>query len=144
HEVIIPNKEVFQNSIENMTSSGRLRMDLDVGISYGDDLEKVKKVVLEAASRISTRSEADKITFFYKEFGDSSINFAVRVRVKSTQQSDFLVARSEAIMLIKKAFDENDITIPFPIRTLDFGIKGGEKLSEMDVNVVSSSNKKLN
>ncbi|MGZ5303898.1 MAG: hypothetical protein ACXWDO_07295 [Bacteroidia bacterium] len=34
-------------------------------------------------------------------------------------------------MLIKKAYVENDITIPFPIRTLDFGIKGGETLSEM-------------
>jgi small conductance mechanosensitive channel len=34
-------------------------------------------------------------------------------------------------MFIKKAYDENNITIPFPIRTLDFGIKGGEKLSDI-------------
>jgi small conductance mechanosensitive channel len=37
---------------------------------------------------------------------------------------------SDGIMAVKKAYDENDSTIPFPIRTLDFGIKGGEKLTE--------------
>jgi small conductance mechanosensitive channel len=37
------------------------------------------------------------------------------------------------IKAIKKAFDEQDITIPFPIRTLDFGIKGGLKLSQMEL-----------
>jgi len=62
--------------------------------------------------------------------------------LKSTAQIDYLSARSEAIMRIKKAFDENDITIPFPIRTLDFGIKGGEKLSEMDVSVLNSNKTK--
>ena len=44
---------------------------------------------------------------------------------------EYASAVSDIIMKIKKAFDENDITIPFPIRTLDFGIKGGEKLSEV-------------
>lgn len=139
-DVIIPNKEIFQNPIKNYNSSGRRRMDLSVGVSYGDDLEKVKRIVLEAVDKISLKSTADEITFFYKEFGDSSINFDVRIWVKTTSQLDYLTVRSEAIMFIKKAFDENDITIPFPIRTLDFGIKGGEKLSEMDVKVLNSSN----
>jgi small conductance mechanosensitive channel len=42
--------------------------------------------------------------------------------------------RSKAIKA-KKAFDEQDITIPFPIRTLDFGIKGGLKLSQMELKM---------
>jgi small conductance mechanosensitive channel len=42
---------------------------------------------------------------------------------------------------IKKAFDEQDITIPFPIRTLDFGIKGGLKLSQMELNKCSNESK---
>jgi small conductance mechanosensitive channel len=46
------------------------------------------------------------------------------------KQTDYLGAMSEAILQLKKAFDENGITIPFPIRTLDFGIKGGRSLSE--------------
>jgi small conductance mechanosensitive channel len=44
-------------------------------------------------------------------------------------------------MHIKEAFDANDIMIPFPIRTLDFGIRGGEKLSEMDMRVMNDVQK---
>ncbi len=47
---------------------------------------------------------------------------------------DFWSARSDAIIAITKKFDENDIMIPFPIRTLDFGIRGGEKLNAMLAN----------
>jgi small-conductance mechanosensitive channel len=55
--------------------------------------------------------------------------------------TDFLSARHDAIMNITKKFRENDITIPFPIRTLDFGIKGGEKLSTTIGNTNLSLNK---
>lgn len=132
--VIIPNKAVFQNPIENYSLLGKRRVDLVVGISYGDNLQKVKDVVMEAVHKVSVRTE-DPITFFYDEFGDSSINFEVRIWVNSPEQPVWLQGRSEAIMYIKEAFDKNDITIPFPIRTLDFGIKGGEKLSEMEVAI---------
>lgn len=132
--VIIPNKAVFQNPIENYSLLGKRRVDLVVGISYGDNLQKVKDVVMEAVQKVSVRTE-DPITFFYDEFGDSSINFEVRIWVNSPEQPVWLQGRSEAIMYIKEAFDKNDITIPFPIRTLDFGIKGGEKLSEMEVAI---------
>lgn len=128
--VIIPNKQIIQNPIENYSMLGKRRMDLVVGISYGDDLEKVKSVVLEAVEKVSVRTD-DEITFFYDEFGDSSINFEVRIWIKDSEQPVWLQGRSEAIMLIKKAFDTHGITIPFPIRTLDFGIKGGEKLGDM-------------
>ncbi len=128
--VIIPNKQIIQNPIENYSMLGKRRMDLIVGVSYGDDLDKVKKIVLNALQEVSVRTD-DEITFFYDEFGDSSINFEVRIWIKDAEQPVWLQGRSEAIMLIKKAFDENNITIPFPIRTLDFGIKGGEKLSDI-------------
>ncbi len=49
----------------------------------------------------------------------------------SPEQPVYLGVGSEAIMRIKKAYDDNDITIPFPIRTLDFGIKGGMTLSDI-------------
>jgi small conductance mechanosensitive channel len=47
--------------------------------------------------------------------------------------------KSTAIKTIKKAFDEHEITIPFPIRTLDFGIKGGQTLSQMELNRTGAS-----
>ncbi len=128
---IIPNKDVFQNTITNYNTYGKRRVDLTVGISYGDDLEKVKQVVLDTIKDLPKVKQDDPIQFFYTEFGDSSINFEVRFWVAFKKQPDYLQLRSDAIIAIKKAFDENDIMIPFPIRTLDFGIKGGEKLSEM-------------
>ena len=135
--VIVPNKDVFQNAIENYSLLGKRRMDLFVGISYGDDLEKVKQLVLEATKKVSVRTK-DEITFFYNEFGDSSIVFEVRIWINDPDQPIWLQGRSEAIMYIKEAFDKNDITIPFPIRTLDFGIKGGEKLA--DINYFNKQN----
>jgi small-conductance mechanosensitive channel len=54
--VIIPNKDVFQNTIENYTVLGKRRLDLGVGVSYGDDLRKVKEIAIKAAEKISVRS----------------------------------------------------------------------------------------
>ena len=131
--VIIPNKDVLQNPIENYSMLGKRRMDLTVGVSYGDDLEKVKNITLKAVKGIEGLTKEDEITFFFKEFADSSINFDIRLWVRTPEQPEFLKVRSEAVMRIKKAFDENDITIPFPIRTLDFGIKGGLSLNEVSI-----------
>ncbi|MBK5283847.1 MAG: mechanosensitive ion channel [Bacteroidia bacterium] len=137
--VIIPNKEVFQNPIENFTLLGKRRFDILVGVSYGDDLEKVKKIALDAVGGIKGLSEDDETTFYYKEFGDSSINFLIRLWVGSVQQSEWRRVGSEAIICIKNAFDENNIMIPFPIRTLDFGIKGGVPLNEIPLYVADKN-----
>ncbi len=57
--------------------------------------------------------------------------FAQRLNLlKSCYRTLVCTTRLRPYIAIKKAFDENDIMIPFPIRTLDFGIKGGEKLAE--------------
>ncbi len=131
--MLIPNKNLFQEVVENYTNTHDRRVDLTVGVSYGDDLEKVKKLTIEAIENLKSIDSRREVTLFYNEFGDSSINFTVRYWAKSAGQAEFLLAQSDGIMTIKKTFDEHDITIPFPIRTLDFGIKGGEKLSEMTI-----------
>jgi small conductance mechanosensitive channel len=133
--VIIPNKEITQNPVENFSLLGKRRMDLTIGVSYGEDLEKVKQVTLKAVEGIPGLSLTDKTTFFYEEFSDSSINFTIRIWAATPEQPDYLRVRSEAIMRIKKAYDENNITIPFPIRTLDFGIKGGQKLQDVPLSL---------
>ncbi len=137
--VIIPNKEVFQNPIENYSLLGKRRFDLAVGVSYGEDLAKVKDVTLEAVKGIEDLSKEDETTFFYQEFGDSSINFIIRLWINNAEQPSYLKVGSEAIMRIKAAYDKNNITIPFPIRTLDFGIKGGTRLDEIGVKVVGEN-----
>ena len=136
--VIIPNREVFQTPVTNYTKTHDRRIDLEIGISYADDLEKVKKIAIEAVDDLPYLLEGREVELYYNRFGDSSINFTLMFWIRYPDQPGFLQARSEAIIQVKKAFDENGITIPFPIRTLDFGIKGGEKLSEMKQNIFVS------
>jgi small-conductance mechanosensitive channel len=130
-QVYIPNKMVFESPLENYTGNGERRIDLTCGVSYGDDLEKAKKITIEAINGLSNVKKNRKVEFFYDEFGDSSVNFKVRFWVRFRKNPDFWEARSNAIIAISKAFDERDIMIPFPIRTLDFGVRGGEKLDAM-------------
>lgn len=128
--VKLPNKMVFENPLTNYSIHGVRRVDLEVGISYAEDLEHVQQVVIEALQDVKNRVKTRDVEVMYDAFGDSSINFKARFWVSYSRQVDYVGAKSDAIIRIKKAFDANDILIPFPIRTLDFGIKGGEKLSE--------------
>jgi len=133
-DVLIPNKDIFGNPVINYTRTPGRRVDLGVGVSYGDDLEKVKELTINTVSKLDSIDQSKDVTLFFDEFGGSSINFKVRFWAKSPKQPDYLQAQSDAIIAIQKAYDENDIVIPFPIRTLDFGIKGGEKLSQMVIH----------
>lgn len=130
-EVIIPNKTMFTKDFTNYTTTPRRRVDLTVGISYGDNLDKVEQVVCKALENVEHRIKQEPIEFFYSEFAGSSINFDVRMWIEYPANGAYLKVKHQMIKNIKKAFDDNDITIPFPIRTLDFGIKGGEKLDSM-------------
>lgn len=137
--VIIPNKEVFQNAIENYSYINKRRLDLSVGVSYGDDLEKVKQITIDAVKNIADLSKEDEVTVFFNEFGDSSINLSIRMWMNTAEQAVYNEVRSLAIINIKKAYDANDIMIPFPIRTLDFGIKGGTTISEMPISFANKT-----
>jgi small conductance mechanosensitive channel len=135
--VHIPNKDIYNKPIKNFSEEGKRRIDLKCGVSYGDNLEKVKQITIDAVKSIDYILPSDGIILFFKEFGDSSINFEVRYWVNFKKQPDYLAAPSDGVMRIKKAYDENNIMIPFPIRTLDFGIKGGEILNEQLQTVMS-------
>ena len=128
--VIIPNKEVFQNPIENYSLLGKRRFDLTVGVSYAEDLARVRDLTLAAVQGIDGLSAHDEPTLFYTAFGDSSINFVLRLWIASPEQPVYLRVGSEAIMRIKAAYNAHGIMIPFPIRTLDFAAKGGGLLRD--------------
>lgn len=126
--VIIPNSEVYKTPLVNYSDRRTRRVDIPVGVSYGDDLEKVRRVALDAVHGVAGRDEARDVELFYSGFGDSSIDFVVRFWIPFHAQTDYLRARSDAVMRIKAAFDREDVTIPFPIRTLDFSPVGGVEL----------------
>lgn len=128
--VMVPNKDIFGNPLVNYSTKGKRRVDLSCGVAYGDDLAKAKEIAVSAIEGLELRDESRNVEFFYNEFGGSSINFALRFWIDFDKQTDFLQAQSEGIMALKRAFDDGGITIPFPIRTLDFGVVGGEPLRE--------------
>jgi len=132
-DVVIPNRLLMEQKYTHFSINQERRIDLDVGISYGDDLDKVEKVTLQAINEIGFIDKQKPVDLYFKEFGDSAIIFSVRYWVRYIL-NDYLIylrALSQGIKNIKKAYDENDITITFPIRTIDFGIKGGKSLSDM-------------
>lgn len=119
--VYIPNKLVVENPIKNFSTTAQSRVILGCGVGYSTDLNFVRELVIKRISEAFDEVEnKEDIIFLYKEFGDSAINFEVRFWIDSTSALEVAKAKTEALILIKTAFDKNDITIPFPIRTLDF------------------------
>jgi small conductance mechanosensitive channel len=130
-KVIVPNSKIYQEVLTNHTDNDLKRMDLSCGVAYGDDLRKVREIALEALEGVSSRAQARDPELYFTGFGDSSIDFTARIWFDYRSQKDLLHCQSEAIIAIKEAFDENGITIPFPIRTLDFGVVGGTPLDDI-------------
>ncbi|MDM8159604.1 mechanosensitive ion channel family protein [Labilibaculum sp. K2S] len=133
-EVYIPNKDILQGAIYNFSILKKRRIDIAVGVSYAEDLDKVEDVVVSTIKNLEGVIDKDLVVFDYAEFDSSSINFNIRFWIEYPGEPSYFTMKNKAIKAIKSAFDEQDITIPFPIRTLDFGIKGGQKLSQMELN----------
>jgi small conductance mechanosensitive channel len=129
--ILGPNTQIFENPITNFRATGQRRVDLKAGVSYGDDLEKVRRIALQALEQMPSRRPDTEVELFFEDLSDSAISLVARFWIDFTsRQSDYLRAKSEAIERLKKAFDQNGITMPFPTRTLDFAVKGGETLAQ--------------
>ena len=128
---VIPNKILFRNVLTNYSSIGIRRVEIPVGISYADDPELAAKVIVEHINELDFVIKKDETDVYASEFSDSSINLLLWFWIKYPGDTNFMQARHKAIIGVKKALEGADILIPFPIRTLDFGAKGGEKLNTM-------------
>ncbi|MDQ8202525.1 mechanosensitive ion channel domain-containing protein [Pelagicoccus sp. SDUM812003] len=110
---IIPNSVATSGVIENYTKKGIRRLDLVPGVSYGDDIRKVKQVLEDIISK-EPKVLAEPAPFVgVLEMADSSVNFAFRPWVKVEDYWPLYFKFNEQIKL---RFDEEDITIPFPQR----------------------------
>lgn len=118
--VAIPNKLVMENPIKNHSITPQSRVILTCGVTYDSNLQFVEDLVIETIQKEFHEESKINILFFFTEFGDSSINFETRFWINSKSALEVLLARGKAIKAVKRAFDENGITIPFPIRTIDF------------------------
>jgi small conductance mechanosensitive channel len=119
--VIIPNSKIVDAPFKNFSRTPRGRIILTCGVGYESDLPKVQEITVNAIKKIFEQRPGESIQFYYTEFGDSSINYQLRFWADVGNQGDVYKAQHNAILAIKAAYNENDINIPFPIRTLDFG-----------------------
>jgi small conductance mechanosensitive channel len=111
--IIIPNGNLANNQIVNMSLEENRRVDWVFGVGYDDDLKKVKEVLqglLDAEERIL---KDPATTIALNEFGESSINFVVRAWTKA---GDLWPVYWDMNEKVKAAFDEHGISIPFPQR----------------------------
>ncbi len=115
--VLLPNSTVFTSAVQVRTAFDSRRTDLGVGVDYNTDLPKAKAILLRTVYDIDGILENPEPEVDLVNFGDSSIDLIVRYW---TSPSQALVRRiqSQAIMAIKEAFEGEDISIPYPIRTV--------------------------
>lgn len=115
--VIIPNDIVSESEVTNLTTTGRLQLRVDVGVDYETDIPTAVRVAEDAIENLES-VEVPQVEVQPVGFGDSSIDLAVYFSIANPNETLRRRAQAEAIQLIKDAFDEEGITIPFPQRTL--------------------------
>ncbi len=110
-EIIVPNGSIYGSAITNYSARKTRRIDMEFGIGYDDDIKLAKKLMMEILQQDS-RVLAEPVPLVaVSELADSSINFVVRPWVNA---SDYWDVRYELTEKIKEAFDNNNISIPYP------------------------------
>ncbi len=116
--MIIPNSEFINNRVTNWTANDRqVRFPIPLGVSYGSDPEVVRNVLMEVADNHPDVLNIPPPEILFIGFGDSSLNFELRVWTITRVQYPKELA-SELYFMIFRAFKEHGIQIPFPQRDL--------------------------
>jgi len=111
--VIIPNASLTAGNITNWSTKETRRVDLVMGIGYEDDIDKAKKIMADVLAKDGRILKDPPPTIALVELADSSVNFVVRPWVKA---DDYWNVYFDTTENIKKSFDAESISIPFPQR----------------------------
>jgi small conductance mechanosensitive channel len=114
-QIIIPNSAVWGSSVKNYSFHDTRRVDLAIGISYADDIDKGMAVVhdvIKADSRVNGDPEP---MVAVSNLGDSSVDLVVRVWCAA---GDYWPLKFALTKAIKEGLDANGVSIPFPTRTV--------------------------
>lgn len=111
--VIVPNANMMSSNITNYSANTTRRVDLVIGVGYGDDLSKVKQVLQQVIDDEPRVLKSPQATIAVSELADNSVNLVVRPWVKTADYWDIYFHLTETI---KVRFDEENISIPYPQR----------------------------
>jgi len=109
--IVVPNSQVMNSVITNYSAKDQRRVDLVIGVSYGDDLDKVRNTLEDLVAAEDRILDEPACQIAVAELADSSVNFVVRPWVA---KDDYWGVKFDLTEAIKKRFDEVGIAIPFP------------------------------
>ena len=110
-QIIVPNSQIMDSIITNYSANDTRRVDMTVGVSYDYDLDKVRKTIEELVAAEDRILDEPACTIAVSALADSSVNFVVRPWVKTSDYWGVMFDLTEAI---KKRFDQEGISFPFP------------------------------
>jgi len=110
-EVIIPNGKIYQGTITNYSAKDTRRVDMVFGIGYDDDIQQAKKILQQLIDSDDRVLKEPEPLIALSELGDSSLNFIVRPWVNA---SDYWALKWDMNEKVKQAFDDANISIPYP------------------------------
>lgn len=116
--IIIPNSDFISSRVINWSHNDRnVRFNIPLGVSYSENPLRVKEILLEVAKENPNVLEKPASDVIFTEFGDSSLNFKLRVWTSEMIQKPKLLI-SDIYFEIFKRFHEEGIKIPFPQRDI--------------------------
>ncbi len=113
--LIVPNNSIWGSVITNVTARDTRRIDMVIGVGYGDDLDKVEKVIHEELKKHPKVLETPAPNVKVSNLGDSTVDFIVRPWSKT---SDYWEVLWDLTKSIKQRFDQEGISIPYPQRDI--------------------------
>ncbi|HCB45760.1 MAG TPA: mechanosensitive ion channel protein MscS, partial [Algoriphagus sp.] len=121
--IIVPNSQFIDSQVINWSHSDRMvRFNFPVGISYKENPQRVKEILLDVAKKNPGVLNTPETDVLFSDYGDNSINFTLRVWT-----SEYInrpnVLKSQLYYEVFKRFGEEGIEIPFPQR--DLHLKSG-------------------
>jgi small-conductance mechanosensitive channel len=118
--IVIPNSELFTNSVTVNTAFDNRRLEYDVGIGYGDDIERAKKLILEAMHSVDVVLKDPAPNVLVMELAESSVNIRARWWINPPRRADDLYSRDLVLCAIKNKLTANGIDLPFPTQQILF------------------------
>jgi small conductance mechanosensitive channel len=109
--IVVPNGQIMSGIITNYSAHETRRVDMVVGVSYEDDIDKVRATIQELIDADERILKDPECLIAVSELADSSVNFTVRPWVKG---ADYWGVKFDLTEAIKKRFDKDGISFPFP------------------------------